>query len=132
MKPGKLTSDEFEVVKSHTTLGCEILNQIDELKSDLYDKTSYNICRYHHERYDGSGYPDHLKGDNIPIEAQIVGLADSYDSLISDRTYRDAFDMKKAYQMVMRGEAGAFSDKLLDCFSRSQTMIENFCGQFKN
>lgn len=132
LKPGKLTSDEFEVVKSHTTLGCEVLKQIDELKSDAYDKTSYNICRYHHERYDGSGYPDHLKGENIPIEAQIVGLADSYDSLISDRSYRDAYDMKKAYQMIMRGEAGAFSDKLLDCFSRSQTMIENFCGKFKN
>ncbi|MCR4937819.1 MAG: response regulator [Lachnospiraceae bacterium] len=130
LKPGKLTPDEFEVVKSHTTLGCEILRQIEELQSPEYIKISYNICRYHHERFDGSGYPEHLKGENIPVEAQIVGLADSYDSLISERTYRDAFDMKKAYSMIMNGEAGAFSERLLDCFSRSQTLIENYCKQY--
>lgn len=130
LKPGKLTADEFEVIKSHTTLGCEILKQIEELQDKEYITTSYNICRHHHERYDGKGYPDHLEGEAIPVEAQIVALADAYDSLISDRTYRDAFDMSKAYGMIMSGAAGSFSEKMLDCFAQSRTMIENFCKKF--
>ena len=130
LKPGKLTPDEFEVVKSHTTRGCEILEQIRELQNKDYIEVSYNICRHHHEKYDGSGYPDHLAGDAIPIEAQIVSIADVYDSLISDRSYRDAFDMDKAYSMIVGGDAGVFSDKILECFKRSRLLIEAFCKQY--
>ncbi len=130
LKPGKLTTDEFEVVKSHTTRGCEILEQIQELQNKEYVQISYNICRHHHEKFDGSGYPDHLAGDAIPVEAQIVSLADVYDSLISDRPYRDAFDPDKAYSMVVGGDAGVFSEKMLDCFKRSRHLIENFCSKY--
>ena len=130
LKPGKLTPDEFEVVKSHTTRGCEILEQIKELQNKDYIEISYNICRHHHEKYDGSGYPDHLAGDDIPVEAQIVSIVDGYDSLISDRSYRDAFDMAKAYSMIINGDAGVFSDKILDCFKRSRLLIEAFCKQY--
>ena len=130
LKPGKLTPDEFEVVKSHTTRGCEILEQIKELQNKDYIEVSYNICRHHHEKYDGSGYPDHLVGDAIPIEAQIVSIADVYDSLISDRSYRDAFDMDKAFSMIVGGDAGVFSEKILDCFKRSRLLIEAFCKQY--
>ncbi|MBR6257741.1 MAG: response regulator [Lachnospiraceae bacterium] len=130
LKPGKLTPDEFEVVKSHTTRGCEILEQIKELQNKDYIEVSYNICRHHHEKYDGSGYPDHLAGDAIPIEAQIVSIADVYDSLISDRSYRDAFDMDKAFSMIIGGDAGVFSEKMLDCFKRSRLLIEAFCKQY--
>ena len=130
LKPGKLTPDEFEVVKSHTTRGCEILEQIRELQNKDYIEVSYNICRHHHEKYDGSGYPDHLSGDAIPIEAQIVSIADVYDSLISDRSYRDAFDMDKAYSMIINGDAGVFSEKLLDCYKRTRILIESFCKQY--
>lgn len=131
LKPGKLTADEFEVMKSHTTMGCEVLSQIPELREQRYYDLSYNICRHHHERYDGSGYPDHLKGEAIPIEAQIVALADVYDSLISDRTYRDAFDMPKAYEMIVSGSAGSFSPKLVECFARSRTSIEIVCKSYR-
>ena len=130
LKTGKLTPDAFEVVKSHTTRGCEILEQIKELQNKDYIEVSYNICRHHHEKYDGSGYPDHLAGDAIPIEAQIVSIADVYDSLISDRSYRDAFDMDKAFSMIIGGDAGVFSEKMLDCFKRSRLLIEAFCKQY--
>lgn len=130
LKPGKLTPDEFEVVKSHTTRGCEILDQIKELQNKEYIEVSYNICRHHHEKYDGSGYPDHLSGEAIPVEAQIVSIADVYDSLISDRSYRDAFDMDKAYSMIVGGDAGVFSENILDCFKRSRLLIEAFCKQY--
>ncbi|MBR1470196.1 MAG: response regulator [Lachnospiraceae bacterium] len=130
LKPGKLTADEFEVIKSHTTRGCEILEQIKELQSKEYVDVSYNICRHHHEKYDGSGYPDHLAGEDIPIEAQIVSLADVYDSLISDRSYRDAFDMDKAFDMVVKGDAGVFSEKLVDCFVKMRPVIEAACKRF--
>jgi putative two-component system response regulator len=130
LKPGKLTADEFEVIKSHTTRGCEILGQIRELTSKDSVEISQNIIRHHHEKFDGSGYPDHLAGDAIPIEAQIVSLADVYDSLISDRSYRDAFDMDKAYTMIMQGDAGVFSEKMLECFSKARPVIEMACKKF--
>ncbi len=131
LKPGKLTPDEFEVIKSHTTLGCQILQQIEELQNKEYMDISYNIVRHHHEKFDGSGYPDHLTGESIPIEAQIVSMADSYDALISDRAYRDAFDMATAFNMIMSGKAGVFSENLLKCFSRIHALIENFCNKYQ-
>ncbi len=131
LKPGKLSPDEFEVIKSHTTLGCEMLKQIEELQSDFFIDISYNIVRHHHEKYDGSGYPDHLKGDEIPVEAQIVSMADIYDSLISDKPYRDAFDMNKAFSMVVNGEAGSFNEKLVESFTKSRKLIEELCKKYE-
>ncbi|MGN0437746.1 MAG: HD domain-containing phosphohydrolase [Lachnospiraceae bacterium] len=116
LKPGKLTQDEFEYMKSHTTRGCEILSNIENTWDEEYGKASYEICRYHHERYDGKGYPDGLKGDDIPISAQIVSIADVYDALVNERVYKSAFSKDKAFQMIVTGECGVFSPKILDCF----------------
>ena len=117
-------------VLSVSVLKKEGLEQIKELQSKESVEISYNIVRHHHEKYDGSGYPDHLVGEDIPIEAQIVSLADVYDSLISDRSYRDAFDMDKAYSMIMQGDAGVFSEKMLDCFSKARPVIEMACKKY--
>ena len=116
LKPGKLTNDEFEYMKSHTTRGCEILSNIENTWDQEYGKYSYEICRYHHERYDGKGYPDGLKGEEIPVSAQIVSIADVYDALVNERVYKSAFAKEKAFQMIVTGECGVFSPKLLDCF----------------
>lgn len=124
LKPGRLTPDEFEVIKSHTTLGCEVLDQIKGLQDKEYMDIGYNICRHHHERYDGKGYPDNLVGEDIPIEAQIVSIADAYDALVADRIYRDAFDKEKAFNMIMNGECGAFSEELLNSFAKSKQLLE--------
>lgn len=130
LKPGKLSADEFEVIKSHTTLGCEMLKQIEEMQSKEFIKVAHNIVRHHHEKYDGKGYPDHLAGDDIPIEAQIVSMADVYDSLISDKPYRDAFDMNKAFTMLTSGEAGEFNEKLIQVFVNSRKLIEDLCKKY--
>ena len=116
LKPEKLTNDEFEYMKSHTTRGCEILSNIENTWDEEYGKVSYEICRHHHERYDGKGYPDGLKGEEIPISAQIVSIADVYDALVNERVYKSAFTKEKAFQMIVTGECGVFSPKLLDCF----------------
>ena len=116
LKPGRLTDEEFEVMKEHTTRGCELLEQIKDVWEDTYDKICYSICRYHHERYDGRGYPDHLKGDEIPIEAQLVSLADVYDALVNIRCYKPAYSHEIAYEMIVSGQCGQFSPKLLVCF----------------
>ena len=116
LKPGKLTNDEFEYMKSHTTRGCEILSNIENTWDQEYGKYTYEICRYHHERYDGKGYPDGLKGEEIPVSAQIVSIADVYDALVNERVYKSAFAKEKAFQMIVTGECGVFSPKLLDCF----------------
>lgn len=116
LKPGRLTDDEFEYMKSHTTRGCEILSNIKDTWDPEYGKVSYEICRHHHERYDGKGYPDGLKGEDIPISAQIVSLADVYDALVNERVYKSAFTKEKAFQMIVTGECGVFSPKILDCF----------------
>lgn len=116
LKPGRLTAEEFEYMKSHTTRGCEILNSIENAWDEEYGRVSYEICRYHHERYDGKGYPDGLKGEEIPVSAQIVSIADVYDALVNERVYKSAFTKEKAFQMIITGECGVFSPKLLDCF----------------
>jgi len=116
LKPGKLTAEEFEYMKSHTTRGCEILKNIKNAWDEEYGAVSYEICRYHHERYDGRGYPDGLKGDQIPISAQIVSVADVYDALVNERVYKSAFSKEQAFQMIATGECGVFSPKILDCF----------------
>lgn len=131
LKPGKLTDEEFEVMKSHTTRGCEILDGIEGIWEDDYRKTSYDICRHHHERFDGRGYPDHLKGDEIPISAQIVSIADVYDALVSERVYKGAFSMDEAFRMIMDGECGTFSPKLLESFQNARELFENFTRKKK-
>ncbi len=131
LKPGRLTKDEFEYMKSHTTKGCSILNSIKDIWDDEYQKTSYEICRHHHERYDGTGYPDGLKGDEIPISAQIVSIADVYDALVCERCYKDAIPKDKAFHMILNGECGIFSPKLLECFRKSREQFEKLADEIK-
>lgn len=132
LKPGKLTEEEFEYMKSHTTRGCEILNSIEGIWEDDYRTTSYEICRHHHERYDGRGYPDGLKGDDIPISAQIVSVADVYDALVSERVYKGAFSVDEAFHMIVTGECGVFSPKLLESFRNSRKSFEELVGKQKS
>lgn len=125
LKPGRLTEQEFELMKSHTTRGCDILNNIEGVWDEDYCKTSYDICRHHHERYDGRGYPDRLKGEEIPISAQIVSIADVYDALVSERVYKNAYSKEEAFHMIIHGECGVFSPKLLESFRHARTKFEN-------
>ncbi len=115
-KPGKLTPDEWEIMKTHTVLGCKMLNNLSSTVNQEYLRYAYYICRHHHERWDGQGYPDQLQGDDIPICAQVAGLADCYDALTSDRVYKKAYSHIQAVNMILSGECGAFSPKLLECF----------------
>ena len=114
-KPDKLTAEEFEIMKSHTLIGAAMLNDLSTYKDELLLKVAYQICRWHHERYDGGGYPDGLKGEESPISAQVVALADVYDALVSKRVYKPAFSHEKAQEMIMNGECGAFNPILLEC-----------------
>lgn len=115
-KPGRLTAEEFEIMKQHTVQGCEILKNFPELlDKGLYDY-SYDICRHHHEKWDGKGYPDGLSGDDISIWAQVVSVADVYDALTAERCYKKAFSHEKAVQMIHNGECGAFNPKVMLAF----------------
>ncbi len=116
LKPGRLTPEEFEIMKTHTTIGCEMLEKSYRRKDSDFYRYSYEICRHHHERWDGGGYPDHLAGDDIPISAQIVSVADVYDALVSPRVYKKAFEKDKAFDMIINGESGKFSPDVLECF----------------
>lgn len=117
-KPGPLTPAEYEIMKTHTTKGCEMLAKLDRFGDREYLRSAYDICRYHHERWDGGGYPDGLKGDDIPLVAQVVGIADCYDALTSDRVYRKAIPEDQACQMILDGKCGVFSPLLLESLSR--------------
>ena len=119
-KPGKLTPEEFEVIKTHSMLGAEILQKLENFGEEPLLQTAYEIARWHHERWDGRGYPDGLKGDDIPISAQLVALADVYDALTSERCYKKAFSHEKAVQMIQNGECGAFNPLLLQCLTDTQ------------
>ena len=114
-KPGKLTQEEFEIMKTHTTIGDKILHKLPFEQDAPLVKTARQICRWHHERYDGRGYPDGLKGDDIPIGAQAVALADVYDALTSERCYKKAFDHDTALHMILNGECGTFNPLLMEC-----------------
>lgn len=114
LKPGKLTEDEFDVMKKHTVYGCEMLESIND--GSKFYHYCYDICRHHHEKYDGKGYPDRLKGEEIPIWAQIVSIVDVYDALVSKRIYKTPFAVEEAVRMIFAGECGVFSPKILDCF----------------
>lgn len=118
-KPGRLTPEEFEIMKSHSAAGASMLDEITMYRDEPLVKVAYEICRWHHERYDGKGYPDGLKGDEIPISAQIVALADVYDALTSERVYKKAYSNEKAVSMILNGECGSFDPLLLECLKRS-------------
>lgn len=124
LKPGKLTAEEFEIMKTHSLKGCDILAMAPRGWSDEYLITSTNICKYHHEKYDGKGYPEGLVGDQIPIEAQIVSIVDCYDALINRRCYKDAYPLQESFDMIVRGECGVFSDKILKCFAACEEEFE--------
>jgi putative two-component system response regulator len=115
LKPGRLTDAEFEEMKKHTIYGCQILDRFNQDDSEFF-KYCYEICRWHHERDDGKGYPDQLSGDNIPIWAQAVSVADVFDALISKRVYKPSFEINTAIRMIEDGECGKFSDVIMDCF----------------
>ena len=123
-KPAKLTREEKEYMKSHTTKGCEIMKMMKDIQTSDDHRKSMEICRYHHERYDGKGYPEGLKGDEIPISAQIVSVVDAYHALISERIYKRAYSREEAYYMVLGGECGIFSPKIMECFRMSRKEIE--------
>lgn len=122
MKPGKLTEDEFTEMKKHTIYGCKILEKFKQEDSDFYHYC-YDICRYHHERYDGKGYPDGLSGEDIPIWAQVVSIVDVYDALVSWRVYKTPFAADVAFRMIHNGECGTFSPKILDCLDRAREIL---------
>ena len=124
LKPGRLTDEEFMEMKQHTIRGCKILEEIKELWSGDYGKASYDICRHHHERYDGRGYPDGIAGEDIPISAQLVAIADVYDALTNDRCYKKAFSPDEAFDMIMKGQCGTFSGKILKAFERTRDDFE--------
>lgn len=124
LKPGKLTPDEFELIKSHTTKGSEIIQHRICLNDKAIHEYAYDIARHHHEKYDGKGYPDGLKGDEISIAAQIVSLVDVYDALTSKRVYKDAYEPDNAYHMIINGHSGTFSPKLLKAFTEARAEIE--------
>lgn len=124
LKPARLTPEEFEIMKTHSEKGIEILKLAPRDWSEEYLKTSMDIVRYHHEKYDGGGYPAGLKGEAIPLSAQIVSIVDCYDALINKRCYKDAYSFEDAYNMIIRGECGAFSDKILSSFTKCKEKFE--------
>jgi putative two-component system response regulator len=126
LKPGRLTEDERQVMMSHTTKGCEILSMIMDFQDEELFKACYDICRHHHERYDGGGYPDKLKGDDIPLSAQIVSVVDVYDALVSERIYKKAYDKETAYNMILTGKCGQFSPEMIKCLEYSRKALEAF------
>ncbi len=114
LKPGRLTDEEFAIMKSHTVRGCDILQKLDRIDDAEFYQYCYDICRSHHERADGRGYPDGLTEKEIPISAKVVSIADVYDALTSDRVYKKAYSHEKAIDMIINNECGKFSDDLLE------------------
>ena len=123
-KPGKLTKEEFEIMKTHTLIGASMLKSIEMYQNEKLLQVAYQICRWHHERYDGKGYPDGLKGEEIPISAQVVAIADVYDALVGKRVYKKAFSHEKAIHMILNGECGAFNPLLLECLTDIQNRLK--------
>lgn len=124
-KPGRLTDEEFAVMKTHSMAGAEMLSQLTSYGDEPLIKTAYEICRWHHERFDGRGYPDGLVGDDIPISAQIVALADVYDALTSERVYKSAFSHETAIDMICKGQCGCFNPLLLECLSAASDAVRD-------
>ena len=114
-KPGRLTDEEFKIMETHSELGAAIIKDMDFSQGHPLVHTAWEICRWHHERWDGKGYPDGLKGEEIPISAQVVSIVDVYDALTSERCYKKAFEHDTAIQMIMDGQCGQFNPILLKC-----------------
>lgn len=131
LKPGRLTAEEFETMKTHTTIGCDILEKFRKTQSGTFYQYCYEICRYHHERWDGNGYPDHLAGEEIPISAHIVAVADVYDALVSPRVYKSVYANNIAYEMIMNGECGQFSPDVLECLALAREDFFNIVEVIK-
>lgn len=129
LKRGKLTNDEYEYMKSHASRGAELLTQINGAWDADFGQLCYEICRHHHEKYDGRGYPDGLKGEEIPLSAQLVSIADVYDALVSERVYKAAYTPEQAFHMIISGECGMFSPKLLECLRNVKDRFEAFKNQ---
>ena len=128
-KPGRLTAEEFAVIKGHSMAGANMLSELSlDQKEEPLVKTAYEICRWHHERYDGGGYPDGLKGEEIPVSAQVVALADVYDALTSERCYKDAYSHEKAIEMILAGQCGAFNPLMLECLLDISSSLKKKMG----
>ena len=128
-KPGRLTPEEFEAMKLHTVYGAKMLEELQPYYDEPLLKTATDIAHWHHERWDGRGYPDGLVGDAIPLSAQIVSLADVYDALTSERCYKKAYSHDKAVEMILNGECGVFNPKLVECFVEIQNVLrEELCN----
>ena len=122
-KPGRLTEEEYAAIKTHTTEGARILKRLAIGQDEPLVKVAHAICRWHHERWDGGGYPDRLKGDEIPIAAQVVALADVYDALTSERCYKQSYSHEKAVDMILHGECGSFNPLLMECLKESSELL---------
>lgn len=130
MKPEPLNAAEWEIMKTHSITGCHILDNLKGTVEEEYLRYAHNICHYHHERWDGRGNPEGLMGDDIPICAQVVGLADAYDALTSTRVYKSSFTFVEAVNMILKGECGAFSPKLLECFKNVTEKFEALTREY--
>ena len=126
-KPGILTPEEYEVMKKHTLIGEHILKsgELSESREEPLLETAAEICRWHHERYDGSGYPDGLSGEEIPIAAQVVSIADVFDALMSKRSYKEALSAEVALRMIENGECGSFNPVLIECLKQAVGKLES-------
>jgi len=128
-KPARLTREEFDEMKTHTTIGAEMLQNISGAWDDEYKQACYDICRWHHEKFDGKGYPDGLVGEDIPISAQIVSIVDIYDALVCVKVYKDAFKPEQAYKMIISGECGVFNPKLIESFKNCAEQFEGVAAR---
>lgn len=129
-KPGKLTPEEYLAIQAHTTIGSQMVDGLRGMGDTNFLRYVYNITLYHHERYDGSGYPKGLAGDDIPICAQVVGLTDAYDALTSRRVYKQAYPHDTAANMILNGECGVFSPKLLECFKQVRRQFQELAQRY--
>lgn len=132
LKPGKLTDEEFEIMKTHTTKGCEILKAFHHMENKLYLKYCYEICRHHHERWNGKGYPDGLSGDEIPLCAQVVSIADVYDALTNNRCYKPAIPHDETVKMILEGKCGIFSPKMIKCFKNAADRFKRIADSYSD
>ena len=128
-KPGRLTDEEFQIMKTHSELGAAIIKDMDFPQDHRLVHTAWEICRWHHERWDGKGYPDGLKGEEIPICAQVVSIVDVYDALTSERCYKKAFDHDTAIQMILDGQCGQFNPILLKCLKELSIQLSKMSGK---
>ena len=131
LNPGRLSDDEFNYLRSHTIRGYELLDDFKHVWSEEYIKIGKEICRSHHERYDGKGYPDGLVGDEIPIAAQLVSIVDVYDAMTNERFYKGALAIERVFYMITNGECGVFSPKLLEAFRKVKPKFEEMAIAYR-